>query len=412
MRGFLPVLFLTAVAANAQPPTDTVPPTALSIAQMAPIFTAEAGAPRQPFAADSLSYGRWLTEEAPSLPVPELEGSRQTQFARAFLRDYLWSHPRQIRFLSWTLPEPPTLKPLPDKTEDVLIADTPVEIAEELPPAPLEEVRRTNWLHTFDGNIQFSQAYLSPNWYQGGSNNLSLLTSLLWNVKLNEVYHPNQLLESSLSYKLGLYSTPSDQYHKYSISEDLFQYNFKYGIRARKSWFYSVQLAFKTQFINNYGENSQTRKAAFLSPGELNIGLGMTYAWTEKKKRAKFNMSLSPVSYNLKTCIDRLVDPTQFSIAAGKKSKSTVGSTLECTGEWTIAGNILWRTRLYAFTDYHDVQGDWENTINFTINRFLSTQIYVHLRYDTATEAAQGRWRHWMLKEILSFGFHYAFSTK
>lgn len=34
-----------------------------------------------------------------------------------------------------------------------------------------------------------------------------------------------------------------------------------------------------------------------------------------------------------------------------------------------------------------------------------------HLRYDTASTASSG-WRHWMLKEILSFGFAYAFSTK
>lgn len=67
---------------------------------------------------------------------------------------------------------------------------------------------------------------------------------------------------------------------------------------------------------------------------------------------------------------------------------------------------------MFLFTNYDEFQGDWENTLNFAVNRFLSTQIYVHLRYDTASHQYDGHWRHWMLKEILSFGFRYAFSTK
>ena len=66
-----------------------------------------------------------------------------------------------------------------------------------------------------------------------------------------------------------------------------------------------------------------------------------------------------------------------------------------------------------ALTSYYDyVQGDWENTINFSINRYLSTQMYVHLRYDSSMAAIEGtRWHKWQLKEILSFGLQYRFKT-
>lgn len=325
--------------------------------------------------------------------------------------NYMVSHTASIPYLSWRLPAPPELHSTPDNTRDLLIGEIPISIDDGPAPVMIDDIRRINWLHNFDSGVQFSQAYLSPNWYQGGTNNLTLLVNLLWEVTLNEVYHPNLLFTNSISYKLGLYSTPQDTYHNYGISQDLFQWNMKTGIRASNKWFYSFTAQLKTQFINNYGENSLERKASFLSPGELNIGLGMTYATKNKRGTLKFNTSLSPISYNLKTCTDRHVDPTQFSIPAGKRFYNQVGSNAELKVEWTPAENISWSSRLFLFTNYQSFQGDWENTVNFSINRFLSTQIYLHMRYDT-TSAPSDNWRYWMIKEILSFGFRYAFSTK
>lgn len=347
-----------------------------------------------------------------SEPMPEFRPAREDAISAEILQEYLLKHPDKARYLSWTLPEPPKLLPEEDITNEFLIADIPIEEPLALTPETIEDVKRTNWLHKTDASLQFSQAYLSANWYQGGNNNLSLLVGLLWDVRLNEVYHPSLMFESTVSYKLGLNSTPQDTYHKYSVSEDLFQYNLRFGIRAKNKWFYSMSTQFKTQMMNVYGENSDVRKAAFLSPGELNLGVGMTYSSTGLKKRLKLNMSLAPLSYNLKTCVDHAVDPTQFGISAGRNTMSQWGSSAEVTLNWELISNVSWRFRLFLFTDYSNFQGDWENTFNFTINRFLSTQIYVHLRYDTSSDAINSRWHHWMLKEILSFGFRYAFSTK
>ncbi|MCM1319286.1 MAG: DUF3078 domain-containing protein [Muribaculaceae bacterium] len=344
--------------------------------------------------------------------TPLFKPSRADAITAEMVEQYLIQHPDKAIYLSWTLPEPPKLMQTEDRTNDFLIADIPMEEPVAIQPEAIENVRRTNWLHKTDASLQFSQAYLSPNWYQGGNNNLSLLVNLLWDVRLNEVYHPSILFESTLSYKLGLNSTPQDSIHKYSVSEDLLQYNMKFGIRAKHKWFYSFTTQLKTQILNVYGENSYTRKAAFLSPGELNLGIGMTYSTTTMRKRLKLNVSIAPLSYNLKTCIDHAVDPTQFGITAGRLTNSQWGSNAEVTLNWDLLANVSWRSRLFLFTNYADFQGDWENTFNFTINRFLSTQIYVHLRYDTTSDAMSDRWRHWMLKEILSFGFRYAFSSK
>lgn len=362
----------------------------------------------------SLDSIRQIISGYPSLPdtATYTRQSRRFRVLSALRHDYMMAHLDKVDYLAWTLPAPPELTGSPDLTKEYVITDMPIAIQDGPDPVMLNDIERINWLHKFDGGLQFSQAYLSPNWYQGGTNNLTLLVNLLWDVSLNGVYHPNLLFTNSLSYKLGLYSTPQDTYHKYGISQDLFQWNMKAGIRASTKWFYSFTAQFKTQFINNYGENSPQRKAAFLSPGELNLGLGMTYATKNRKGSFKINTSISPISYNLKTCIDRFVDPTQFSIPAGRRIYNQIGSTAEIAAEWSITSNIQWKSRMFVFTDYQSFQADWEHTVNFSINRFLSTQIYLNMRYDTSSTNTSEGWRYWMMKEILSFGFQYAFSTK
>lgn len=357
-------------------------------------------------AADSLA-----TAEAPK-PGQWLDRmKRLREIDRENAYRYMLDNPSRIDYALWQLPEPVRLMETVYtrasfvKNQDLPEIDSSAAVIVEVP------TRKKHWLHLLDGSIQFSQAYLSPNWYQGGTNNLSLLIGLLWNVRLNEAYHPNQMLESNLQYKLGLYSTPLDEYHKYSISEDLFEWNFKAGLRAKDKWFYSTTIRFKTQLLNNYLKNSPDMSAAFMSPADINVGLGMTYTTQNEKETFKFSASISPISYNLRTCLVNGIDPTQFNIEAGHKTLSEVGSTAEVTLDWSLTSNINYKSRLYFFSNYKNMLGDWENTLSFSINRFLSTQIYAHLRYDTSSDARLGHWRHWMLKEILSFGFQYKFST-
>ncbi len=77
--------------------------------------------------------------------------------------------------------------------------------------------------------------------------------------------------------------------------------------------------------------------------------------------------------------------------------------------------NISLSSRLFVFTDYGQIQGDWENTVSFEINRFLTTpDLCACARYDTARLLlARGSRDGWKLqvKEILSIGFAYKFSS-
>ena len=275
------------------------------------------------------------------------------------------------------------------------------------------EIKKRHWIRSFAASAQFSQAYISPNWYQGGNNNLNVLINLSYDVKLNPAYHPKLLFESSFRYKLGLNSAPDDSLRNYSISEDLLQINTTFGIKAAHRWYYSVAAQFKTQLLNSYATNTNNLKAAFLSPGELNVGLGMTYNFVNKKKTFTFDASISPLTYNLKTCTSSRMYHPDFGVDEGRDTKTKIGSSGEFKLGWKIARNITFNSRLFAFTDYDNFQADWENTLGMDINRFLSTQIYVHVRYDTSTPriADNPDWHKLQVKEIRSFGISYKFSS-
>ncbi len=330
-------------------------------------------------------------------------------------------HPDWIQYTDWTLPQPPRL-PEDDVnfTSYISKMDLPdIDISKAL--LPTEELEKRHWLHIFQTALQFSQAYVSSTWYQGGNNHLSLLYNFLWDVSLNQVFHPNLMFQNVVSYKLGLNSLPANSFHKYSISEDIFQWNMQFGFKAFSNWFYSITSQFKTQLLRNYEETSSNRIASLLSPGSLNFGLGMTYNKENAKKTFKISASIAPFSYNLSMVLDpNLVESTYKSYNIDyvdghplHKTHSEFGSNAEINILWKMHDNVSYRTRLFLFSDYRSFLGDWENTFDFTINKFLSTQLYVNLRYDSKSALIGGsRWGHWMLKEILSFGISYRFSTK
>lgn len=346
----------------------------------------------------------------------KVETDRNRRY-RDLKQNYMIHNPAAVRYNINTLPAPPK-----KYVATVDPQQSVITIQEEIVTAPAAEpilsevtqldVKRRNWLHDFNASLQFSQAYISPNWYQGGNNNVNMIGNVRWNVKLNNKFYPNLIAEATTQYKLAIASAPQDEVHNYTISEDLFQFNGTFGVKAFDRWYYSLNGSFKTQFLNSYPPNSNVMKAAFLSPGELNLGLGMTYNYTNPNKRFKVDVSIAPLSYNLKMSTSSRIPVTNFGITEGRHSISEVGSNAEVKVAWNIVWNISYLSRLFVFTDYDYLQGDWENTINFSINRYLSTQLYVHLRYDSSKPSAEGsRWHKWQLKEILSFGLQYQFKT-
>ena len=337
----------------------------------------------------------------------------QADLMRHVRQRYIVDRPYEIKYDERHLPEPPKefTAVVDPETARILIREViPVK---EMPKTELKaEFDKKHWLKTFNANLQFSQAFVSPNWYQGGNNNLNALLSLYYDVKLNPAFHENLLFDNTFQYKLGITNAPDDELRNYSISQDLFQWNMTFGIKSIKRWYYSVNAQLKTQLLNNYKSNTTTLKAAFLSPGELNVGVGMTYNYANAKKTFTFDASISPFSYNMKTCVNKHMNVTSFGIEEGRKTVSEYGSSAEGKLFWQLCENISLRSRLFVFTDYDYIQSDFENTFMFTINKYLTTQVFVHMRYDSTSPVVEDTsWHKFQLKEILSFGFTYKFGS-
>ena len=195
-------------------------------------------------------------------------------------------HPQLVAYNANRLPEAPPEGVIPSDPRQGMLTIAPAQVVvEDVTPPDTPPVHIHHWLHVFNASLQFTQAYISGNWYQGGENNLALLGSINWNCNLNQDLHPNWLFNNALSYKLGIATTHGDSIRKYLINEDNFLFTSQLGYKAVKNWYYSAMLQFTTQFLNNYKVNTRTMTAAFLSPAELNIGLGMTYNYKKADDR-------------------------------------------------------------------------------------------------------------------------------
>lgn len=354
----------------------------------------------------------------PDAPAPvELNWAERAIYRdnrkRVFMQRFMIEHPELVRYNIESMPRPPKefhmeVDPSQAKinvTEFTRDRNEMVGVAKPL------ELDRINWLYNFKGSLMFSQAYISPNWYQGGKSNLNSIFDVFYNVKLNEKFHPNLIFDTTIQYRLGLNNAPEDTVHAYNISEDLLKVNTNFGLKAAKRWYYSVTAQFKTQLLNSYRTNTNDLVAAFLSPADLTVSVGMTYNYENPKKTLNFTASLSPFSYNLKICTNSRLNPASFGIEEGHKTISEYGSNPVLTFRWKMAYNIEYNSRLFVFTNYEYVEGDWENTITFNINKFLETKIFAHLRYRSDTLPIEDtKWQKWQFKEILSIGVTYNFS--
>ncbi len=320
------------------------------------------------------------------------------------------NHPADVHLNLYTLPEPPKAYVLtadPENatyifTEAPTLSTTPVEIAPT-------EIKKQHWLNKFGTNIQFSQAFISPNWYQGGNNSLNMIADFTYQSNLNTKFHPKLLFENFFQWRTALQSATDDPYRKYSLTENRFQINSKFGYKAANNWYYTITGVLKTPVFNGYKKGTQTRTASFFSPGELNIGAGMTYNFKNKKENFTLGVTLSPISYNLKTCLDRKINETSFGIKEGKKSFHSYGSSAEITWSWNICYNVAYTSRIFCFTDYDYFQGDWQNQFRFTINRFMTANLNVDLRYDTSANS-DSHWHKLQLRELFSLGFTHYFT--
>lgn len=260
------------------------------------------------------------------------------------------------------------------------------------------------WRKSIDASLHFTQHAISDNWYQGGESTNAMLAE----VRLESNYNDKQRVkwENSLEMKLGFITAPSDTVHKYKTNADLFRLNSKLGVQAINNWYYTLEATFKTQFFPNYKTNTNDMISNFFSPAQLDLSLGMDF----KLEKSKYNLSVSayPLSYTfvyLKD--DALVNPSSFGVDSGNSIANLFGSRINANLKWQIAHNISYTGKFEFFTTYESVRISWENTVEFKLNRYLSTKMFLHPRFDDAVTLTEDNRSYFQIKEMLTFGLTY-----
>ena len=328
----------------------------------------------------------------------------------ALMNIYL-KHPELIKVSETKLDEAGAVKqeikePIENK-ETIVEKAADAVVDQVAAPEPEVVVKKPNfWTYKGDYNVQFLQIYFSGNWHKGGESNYSMLAAAV--MEANYDNKSKLKWDNKLEMKVGFMTSRSDSLHKFKTTEDLIRLTSMLGLQATKKWYYTLQVIAESQFYRGYKSNDLMVYSDFFSPFKLNVALGMTYnvEWFNKKLTGTIN--LSPVAYNYRY-VGRLDLGPRFGLEAGKHSLHDFGSSLKADLTWQIAENIKWKSRLYGFTSYKRAEIEWENTLTFQFNKYISTNLFVYPRFDDASSVKDDKTGYWQLMEYFSLGFNYSF---
>lgn len=275
----------------------------------------------------------------------------------------------------------------------------------------LRDIERRYWIPKFESSIQFSQNYISDNWYKGGQSNLNLYMRTYIGVNYNK---DKITWLAELEDKLSLYSADASTGRRYRVGEDLLRVRSNFGVKASKRWSYTLDTELRTQLFSTYNDNRTLVRSAFLSPLTTNVGLGMRYKLSHKSRKVygrkvDFAMNIAPLSYTMRVTRRKEIDLKRHGLTVEKPYYHRFGSTLRAQLDLDFNLDLSWSSRLYANTSYSSTEVEWENTLVMRFSRYFSTRINVHLRYDDSATPLEGRgWRKFIqVNELLSFGFNF-----
>ena len=259
----------------------------------------------------------------------------------------------------------------------------------------------------FSGNysLQLFQNYVSDNWYKGGESNYSLLGRLTMQANYNNKQKVKW--ENKLEMRLGYQTSKGDSVHSLKTSDDLIRYTSKLGLQASRKWYYTIQMVAQTQFAHGYKSNDKFVYSDFFSPFNLNLSVGMDYSVDWLNHRLKGSAHLAPLALNWKY-VGREQLATRYGLKEGEHGMTDYGS--ECTFDltWQVMDNLKWKTRLWGYTTYKRAEIEWENTLTFQFNRYISSNIFLYPRFDDGAKRKDGD-SYWQFKEFMSIGFSYSF---
>ena len=245
-------------------------------------------------------------------------------------------------------------------------------------------------------------------------------------------------------------------------NQDEFEISTAPKFKMSKNWSYGSIIKFRSQFVNGYKSRTEqkveNRKSSFMTPGYLDVSLGLTYNCP--KPKWPFVVNLSPIAMNAVFVQSSQIRENVWDKKPGWQiyglsgpdatSKYEGGSSIQIDFDRTFGETkfLRYRTTLFSFygwitniglhnkiRDYHDYldaydkwadKDDpsvghsikdkptqpihptvrWENTIDLQATKYLKTTLSFQLYYNRAQNYAV------QTQAILSVGLSYTFQNK
>ena len=271
------------------------------------------------------------------------------------------------------------------------------------PPRPVGKRPKANILDiineglTFSGDfgLNINQLALS-NWAAGGESSSSGKAFANFALTDSKKRYESKLI-GKFAFGIAHFSD-----RRLEKSDDKIDISYSYSRRTGKLANFSLVSTFSTQFANGYTyPNDSVRISAFFAPAYLTVSAGYTF----KTKKDVFRAYVSPFAGKVTfVMVQELADQGQYGVKAGYFTADSIyihgeniapalGANIIINYKQNIGKNIIYSTMLNCFYNYSEKRDDgrvkidlnWENTINFIINKSISAILFVHLKYDHNT---------------------------
>lgn len=362
--------------------------------------------------------------EKPLFSVPNITlQSNPSKQQKILFEEIIEGNKMELQALRWLQNQRPELIQetesdlLAHKIEHVVIAPSEAQITLSEPPKPTVQdplrgikkilLPRQYWSFGWNSVLQFSQAYISPNWHKGGNSNFNLYNRQLFKAD----YKKEQLSwNNELEWRLSVFTSPADTVSRYRVADDLLRLRSNIGWESPlKNLFYTLDAEVRTQFFKMREENKTKILSDLFSPVITTVGGGIKYVYEHKSstyygRKVRLEVNFAPIAYDFRWTLNGNMDLTRHGFKKGERIYSAVGSMFRANLDFDITQSFAWRSRLYYNTSYKRIETEWENAFIFALSKYFSTRLNVHLRFDDAVPKTLENPYRIQINQLFSFG--------
>ena len=248
-------------------------------------------------------------------------------------------------------------------------------------------VKPSCWKTTSAPTVRFSQYYYD-NWAKDGYTQVALTLGYIGTLTYTQ---PNYIWDSRLDLAFGFLKIDMnadkifDDSQYLRKSDDKIDFTSTFSLKMKNNWNCNASVNLKSQFYDSYKFYADplqepTLISALFAPAYMLTSLGFEY------KKEYWNASFSFITGKNTFVLDNRINPADYGVLEGR-SYMGWGSYLRFYFKKDIFKNVNFYTRVEFFWEYQkelftQTDVNWETTVEFKVNSWLSAFASLNLIYD------------------------------